>query len=75
MNDVKGVLLHLGYREIRPRGGSWGPTAERGGRYGTTGDTHILRRPEKPTCRLVDPADGATVATARRSCSISAPTS
>lgn len=69
MKDVLGVLQHLGYREIRPEDtGQWAPLSETNGRYGTTDDTDIISRKERPTCRLVDRDTGQLVATARKSC-------
>ena len=70
-DDVKGVLVHLGFREIRPaETGAWTPTQAVGNQYGTTSETGIVRRKGKPTAQLVDAESGQTVAVARRSCSV-----
>lgn len=73
MKDVLGILEHLGYRELRPEGsapdgGDWRPIEEVNGRFGTTDETHVISRKERPTCRLVDRDTGQLVATARKSC-------
>lgn len=76
MKDVLGILEHLDYREIRPEEGTpgaadWRPIEDVNGRYGTTDDTDIVSRKERPTCRLVDRDTGQLVATARKSCPLS----
>lgn len=73
MKDVLGILEHLGYREVRQEGGApdageWAPLSDVNGRYGTTDETDIISRKERPTCRLVDRETGQLVATARKSC-------
>jgi hypothetical protein len=73
MKDVLGILEHLGYREVRPEGSApgaseWEPVSDLNGRYGTTDDTHVISRKERPTCRLVDRETGQLVGTARKSC-------
>ena len=79
MNDVVGILEHLGYGELRPESsapgsrseaGAWRPIEDAGGRYGTTDRTDIISRKNRPTCRLVDRETGELVATARKSCPI-----
>ncbi len=79
MNDVVGILEHLGYGELRlessaPDGRSeseaWRPIEDVNGRFGTTDRTDILSRKDRPTCRLVDRETGELVATARKSCSL-----
>jgi len=75
MNDVVGTLKHLGYRELRPEESApgradWRPIEDVNGRFGTTDETHVISRKGRPTCRLVDPATGQLVATARKSCPI-----
>jgi hypothetical protein len=59
MKDVLGVLEHLGYREIRLEDtGERAPLFKVNGRYGTTDETRIISRKERPTCWLVDVQTG-----------------
>jgi hypothetical protein len=72
-DDVQGVLLFMGFREIRPSdAAAWTPTGAVDGRYGTTSETKIIHRKHKPVARLVDAETGETVAVARRSCPVQA---
>ena len=78
MNDVLGILEHLGYGEIRPETtasdvANWRPIKEVDGRFGTTDETHILMRKRKATCQLVDVETGELVAMARKSCPLEQP--
>lgn len=65
MNDVKGVLEHLGYDELRSAGGDWRPLSEVNGQYGTTDETKIIR-PDDGPIRLVDRETGDEVGFARK---------
>jgi len=67
MHDVKGVLNHLGYDELRPAGGEWRPLSEVNGRFGTTDDTDILDTGHEEGLRLRDRDTGDLLATARKS--------
>jgi hypothetical protein len=67
MHDVKGVLNHLGYDELRPAGGEWRPLSEVNGRFGTTDDTDILDTGHEEGLRLRDRETGDLLATARKS--------
>jgi len=68
MNDVKEVLDHMGFTELREVAtGEWKPLDAVNGRYGTTDDTKlILPNDEENVCRLVDRETEAELATARR---------
>lgn len=67
-DDVHGILEHLQYGEIRTAGnGEWKPLEAVNGQYGTTSETKIISRKNRPTCRLVDAETGEQVATARKS--------
>jgi hypothetical protein len=67
MHDVKGVLNHLGYDELRLAGGEWRPLSEVNGRFGTTDDTDILDTGHEEGLRLRDRDTGDLLATARKS--------
>ena len=67
MHDVKGVLNHLGYDELRPAGGEWRPLSEVNGRFGTTDDTDVLDTGHEEGLRLRDRDTGDLLATARKS--------
>lgn len=68
LHDVHDILEHLGYGEVRAADGNdWQPLDAVNGRYGTTDETKILSRKNRPTCRLVDRETGEQVATARKS--------
>lgn len=65
MTDVKEVLITLGYDEIRPVDGRWHPIEELNGRFGTTDETHLIRKREAEEIRLVDAETREHRATAR----------
>lgn len=71
-DDTAGTLAHMGYGEVRIRGGRWRPLESVNGGLGTTAETEIHDPKGKPTCRLVDGETGETVGTARLSCPINA---
>lgn len=73
MNDVKEVLEHMGFNELRDaETGEWKPLDAVNGHYGTTDDTQlILPATEENVCRLKDPETGEELATARQSESVS----
>jgi len=67
-HDVAGTLRFLGYGEIRTAdGGQWRPLDAVDSRFGTTDETEILSRKNRPTCRLLDRETGERLATARKS--------
>lgn len=67
MHDVKGILDFLGYDQLRRRGDTWRPLSEVDDRFGTTDETHIWRRDERPRVRLVDGETNEEIAFARKS--------
>ena len=70
-DNVQGVLVHLGFNEIRTsETDAWTPTQAIDGRYGTTAETKIIHRKGKPVAQLVDAETGQRVAVARRSCKL-----
>jgi hypothetical protein len=66
--DVEGVLLFLGFLELRGKGGGWMVTEGAASAYGTTDETLILHRKHHATATLVDRGTGEVVGEARRSC-------
>lgn len=75
MKDVQEILEFLGYGEIRlesaaPGAPDWRPIEVVNGQFGTTDETKIISRKNRPTCRLVDRETGELVATARKSCPV-----
>ena len=67
-DDTAGTLMHMGYGEVRFRGGDWQPLESVNGELGTTSETEIIDRKGAPTCRLVDAETGERVGKARLSC-------
>ena len=66
MKQVKGILRHLDYTEVRPREGDWTPLSELDDRYGTTGETDVIWDQDEKEVRLRDRETGEEVAIARR---------
>jgi hypothetical protein len=66
MHDVKGVLDHLGYDEIRSASGEWRPLSEVNGWLGTTDETDILDTGHEEGLRLRDRETGDMIAFARK---------
>ena len=67
-DDVRGILLFLGFLEVREAGGEWGLTADVGSAFGTTSETTILHRKHDATASLVDRQTAEVVGVVRRSC-------
>jgi len=67
-DDAAGTLAHMGYGEIRFRGGDWQPLESINGELGTTAETELHDRKGFPTCKLIDGDTGERVGTARLSC-------